>query len=190
MDTTTLPVQAALLGVALLLLVILVVNRVRRNAAEADYAPRAEQPAPVDKPAKQPKAAKRPQAAKEPKAAKPEKVSRRARKAERPDAVPADAPVQPAAAAELEVAARAELEVAAAVDAVRRELTAYRSQVRLAVAAVASGTSAGDDPQLAVARVAAAIERLDADPMARAVLPTHVQQAAAERAADLQAGLV
>jgi hypothetical protein len=53
-------------------------------------------------------------------------------------------------------------------DAVR----SYRRQVRLAVRAVAIGTSPDDDPQHAVARVAAAIERLDRPGLlARPALP-------------------
>jgi hypothetical protein len=51
-------------------------------------------------------------------------------------------------------------------------LASYRRQVRLALRAVAVRTSAGDDPQHAVARVAAAIERLDRPGvLARPALP-------------------
>jgi hypothetical protein len=51
-------------------------------------------------------------------------------------------------------------------------LASYRRQVRLAVRAVAVGTTSGDDPQHAVARVAAAIERLDRPGvLARPALP-------------------
>jgi hypothetical protein len=51
------------------------------------------------------------------------------------------------------------------------ELAAYRAQVRVAVEAVARRTPADADPRAAVARVGAAVARLDADPTGRVVLP-------------------
>lgn len=56
------------------------------------------------------------------------------------------------------------------------ELAAYRAQVRIAVEAVARRTPADADPRTAVARAAAAVARLDADPAARVVLPAPLRR--------------
>ena len=75
---------------------------------------------------------------------------------------------EPARVVVTEVAPVAAPVVAPEWDAVR----SYRRQVRLAVRAVAIGTTADDDARHAVARVAAAIERLDRpDVLARPALP-------------------
>jgi hypothetical protein len=58
------------------------------------------------------------------------------------------------------------------------ELAAYRTQVRAAVEAVARRTPAGADARTAVARVGAAVARLDADPSARVVLPAQARRPA------------
>jgi len=63
------------------------------------------------------------------------------------------------------------LERAAESTVEQPDLASYRAQVRLAVEAVARRTSVDVDPRLAVARVAAAIERLDLAPSARTPLP-------------------
>ncbi|GAB6986436.1 hypothetical protein [Nocardioides pyridinolyticus] len=52
------------------------------------------------------------------------------------------------------------------------DLESYRTQVRAAVQAVALGTAADGDPRAAVARVAAAIARIDAPPTGRTLLPS------------------
>lgn len=69
------------------------------------------------------------------------------------------------------------------------DLESYRTQVRAAVQAVALGTTAEGDPRAAVARVAAAIARIDAPAHGRTLLPAPVtvRPAAVEPAPEPQA---
>ena len=56
------------------------------------------------------------------------------------------------------------------------ELASYRTQVRVAVEAIARRTPVDTDPRLVVSRVAAAVARLDADPTERVTLPVPLRR--------------